>query len=70
LQDDLRNLVGGLPPRRHQSSATLPPYQSDFLTNYEFGWKTEWLDHRLRWNGGMFQENGRTSSSRFSAPTD
>ncbi|MBS0567001.1 MAG: TonB-dependent receptor [Proteobacteria bacterium] len=35
----------------------LAPYQADFLTNYEFGWKTEWLDHRLRWNGAVFQEN-------------
>ncbi len=33
---------------------TLPPYQTDFLTNYEFGWKTAWLDNRLRFNGAMF----------------
>jgi outer membrane receptor protein involved in Fe transport len=32
------------------------PYKADFLTNYEFGWKTEWMDHRLRWNGAVFQE--------------
>ena len=34
-----------------------PPYVADFLTNYEFGWKTEWFDHRLRWNGAIFQED-------------
>ncbi len=34
-----------------------PPYVADFLTNYEFGWKTEWFDHRLRWNGALFQED-------------
>jgi iron complex outermembrane recepter protein len=33
---------------------TLPPYKTDFLTNYEFGWKTAWLDNRLRFNGAMF----------------
>jgi outer membrane receptor protein involved in Fe transport len=33
---------------------TLPPYLTDFLTNYEFGWKTAWLDNRLRFNGAMF----------------
>jgi outer membrane receptor protein involved in Fe transport len=37
--------------------STLPPYHSDFLTNYEFGWKTSWADHRLIWNGAVFQEN-------------
>jgi iron complex outermembrane recepter protein len=32
-------------------------YKSDDLTNYEFGWKTEWLNHRLQWNGTLYQEN-------------
>ncbi len=32
------------------------PYTPDFLTNYEIGWKTSWLDHRLRLNGAIFQE--------------
>jgi outer membrane receptor protein involved in Fe transport len=35
---------------------TLPPYQPDYLTNYELGWKTTWLDHRLRFNGAIFDE--------------
>jgi len=35
---------------------TLPPYQSDKLENYEFGWKTSWLDNRLRINGALFLE--------------
>lgn len=29
-------------------------YTSDFLTNYEFGWKSEWLDRRLQFNGALF----------------
>lgn len=33
---------------------SLPPYQSDFLTNFEFGWKTSWLDNSLRWNGAVY----------------
>ena len=33
---------------------TLPPYSSDFLTNYEVGWKTTWADGRLRINGAVF----------------
>ena len=29
-------------------------YVSDFLTNYEFGWKTQWLDNSLQFNGAVF----------------
>jgi outer membrane receptor protein involved in Fe transport len=29
-------------------------WQPDKLKNYEFGWKTTWLDNRLRWNGAMY----------------
>ncbi|QDA56590.1 TonB-dependent receptor [Thermomonas aquatica] len=36
---------------------TLPPYTSDFLTNYEFGWKTSWADNKLVFNGALFREN-------------
>ncbi len=32
-------------------------YQSDKLTNNEIGWKTEFLDHRLQWNGAIYREN-------------
>ncbi|RZA22102.1 MAG: TonB-dependent receptor [Lysobacteraceae bacterium] len=34
---------------------TLPPYQSDFLTNYELGWKTSW-GKTLVFNGALFRE--------------
>ncbi len=32
-------------------------YQSDKLTNNEVGWKTEFLNHRLQWNGAFYWEN-------------
>ena len=32
-------------------------YQSDHLTNNEIGWKTEFFDHRLQWNGAVYREN-------------
>ena len=35
---------------------TLPPYITEFLTNYEIGWKTSWLDHRLTFNGAAFRQ--------------
>jgi outer membrane receptor protein involved in Fe transport len=30
---------------------------SDYLKNYELGWKTMWLDKRLAWNGALFHQN-------------
>ena len=36
---------------------TLPPYVSDFLTNYEAGWKTSWAGGTLIFNGAVFREN-------------
>ena len=35
---------------------SLPPYKSDYLTNYEFGWKTTWFGNRLSFNGAVFHE--------------
>lgn len=32
-------------------------YISDFLTNYELGWKTTWLDNRLQFNGAIFMQS-------------
>lgn len=46
----------GFRPGGINRRGTLPPYNADFLTNYEFGWKTEWADGRLRWNGAAFFE--------------
>lgn len=31
-------------------------YISDFLTNWEAGWKTRWMDDRLQFNGAVFLE--------------
>jgi iron complex outermembrane recepter protein len=38
-------------------NSIFPPYKADFLTNWEIGWKTEWLNRQLRWNGALFLEN-------------
>jgi outer membrane receptor protein involved in Fe transport len=32
------------------------PYDADFLTNYEAGWKTTLLGSRLRWNGAVYHQ--------------
>ena len=32
-------------------------FKSDNLTNKEFGWKTQFLNHHLQWNGAVYQED-------------
>ncbi len=32
-------------------------FASDNLTNTELGWKTQFFDHRLQWNGAVYQED-------------
>jgi outer membrane receptor protein involved in Fe transport len=44
----------------------VPPYNPDFLTNYEIGTKTTWLDHRLRINAAAFME--RWNDAQFAYP--
>lgn len=47
----------GFRPGGINRRGSLPPYTSDYLTNYEFGWKTTWLDNRLSFNGSVFRQN-------------
>ena len=54
------NQNGGAP---HAFTAGVVPqyyipksYSSDQLTNNEIGWKTEFFDHRLQWNGAVYRE--------------
>jgi outer membrane receptor protein involved in Fe transport len=45
--------AGGL--NRDETLGVVPlEYDPDFLTNWEFGWKTTWMDQRLRWNGAVY----------------
>jgi outer membrane receptor protein involved in Fe transport len=34
-------------------------WRADTLANFELGWKSSWLDRRLRWNGAVFYEKWR-----------
>ncbi len=43
-------------------------YQSDKLTNNEVGWKTEFLDHRLQWNGAFYRETWDNVQIEFFDP--
>jgi iron complex outermembrane recepter protein len=44
------------------------PYEPDYLKNYEIGWKTEWLDRRLRWNAALFWEDWQNFQFGFLVP--
>jgi outer membrane receptor protein involved in Fe transport len=43
-------------------------YSSDNLTNNEIGWKTEFFDHRLQWNGAVYRENWDNVQIEFFNP--
>ena len=43
-------------------------YSSDKLTNNEIGWKTEFLDHRLQWNGAIYRETWDNVQIEFFDP--
>jgi len=46
-----------------------PQYSSDILTNYEVGWKTDWFDNRLRFNGAVFYEQWDDIQFSFLPPS-
>lgn len=46
----------GFRPGGVNRRATLPPYKSDFITNYELGWKTLWADRSFKFNGDVYYE--------------
>jgi iron complex outermembrane receptor protein len=43
-------------------------YAPDVLTNNEIGWKTEWLDHRLQFNGAVYKEDWKDTQTQFYDP--
>ena len=43
-------------------------YQSDKLTNNEIGWKAEFLNRRLQWNGSVYRENWNNVQVAFFNP--
>jgi iron complex outermembrane receptor protein len=57
---------GGI--NRRTQAPPLPPlatYEPDYLTNYELGWKTSFLDNHLRFNGAFFWEDWRNFQFGF-----
>ena len=49
-------------------NSVYPPYKTDTLVNWEIGWKTQWMDRRLRWNAAAFLENWDNFQFLFLGP--
>jgi outer membrane receptor protein involved in Fe transport len=46
----------GFRPGGNNRRPEVAAYAADTLINLEFGWKTSWLDNRVRYNGAIFRE--------------
>ncbi len=55
----------GYRPGGLNRTASLTPYQPDYLTNYEMGWKTEWLGGQVRWNGALYYDPWKSFQAPF-----
>ena len=55
----------GFRPGGINRRSTLAPYLADYLYNYELGWKTEWADRTVRWNGAVFMETWKDFQFSF-----
>jgi iron complex outermembrane recepter protein len=59
----------GVPGTTNFAQYLIPSsYQSDTLTNNEIGWKTEWFNHRLQFNGAIYRENWDNVQIEFFNP--
>lgn len=59
----------GFRPGGINRNGTVPPYDSDTLTNYEIGWKTTWAGNSLRLNGAAFYEEWDDIQFSFLPPS-
>lgn len=46
----------GFRPGGNDRRLGTPSYLADTLTNFEVGWKTQWMGNHLRFNGALFHE--------------
>src|SRR4029079_18085502 len=59
VRDSRGSRVAGVHRRRTEPpDPPVPPsYVPDFVKNYEAGWKTSWMDDRMRFNGAVYWED-------------
>jgi iron complex outermembrane recepter protein len=63
--------VGVVPPSSPLYGIFTVPrfYDSDTLKNYEIGWKTQWFDRRLQFNGAVYDEEWSDVQLQIYDPT-
>ena len=52
-----RGALQKTPPNANYTFQEPQAFTPDTLTNNEVGWKTQWFDHRLEFNGAVYQED-------------
>jgi outer membrane receptor protein involved in Fe transport len=55
-------------PKLGGTFETPQEFAPDTLTNNEVGWKTEWLEHRVLFNGALYQEQWNNVQQQFFDP--
>ena len=58
----------GFRPGGINRAPTAVAYQPDFLTNYEFGWKTTLLGGKMHWNGAIYHQVWKQLQFSFLGP--
>jgi len=58
----------GFRPGGVNRNGTVPPYKADYLKNYELGWKSTWMNGRVRVNGALFWEDWKDFQFSFLPP--
>jgi iron complex outermembrane receptor protein len=61
--------AGGFTGRPGTYVAAAIPYDPETVDNFELGWKTEWMDGRLRLNGSVFYMKYDDKQEEQSVPT-
>jgi iron complex outermembrane receptor protein len=61
--------AGGFTGRPGTYEAASIAYNPETVDNYEIGWKTEWLDGRVRFNGSIFMMKYDDKQEEQSVPT-
>ena len=58
----------GFRPGGINRRGTRAPYSSDYLYNYELGWKTQWAENTVRFNGAVYWQDWKDFQFSFLGP--
>lgn len=62
--------AGGFSGRPGTYEAATTPYDPETVDNYELGFKSEWLEHRLRINASAYSMNYKKKQEELSVPVN